>query len=325
MKHLISLYLYIWAVYSQLTLKSIPNTTHPTIYTEGSIPVVLCPNCAITYTSSSYNDKDERFLSTKLKLVIKNYIQGTDELSGSFGALTFLFHPGGGLGDDDWQPTHSFVSSLGDGVMVITWLDQVSDYGRMRSAKELTLALQSIRFQARGRNPTEKGRNMQRIISISIEDIDGYSTSADANIIINGRNDNPFFPSTEKQQHKPLQFTSKEAILNSGPSIPVHIFPLGSVSLEDLDDTNATRAELCFEHSTFFEIKTIILNTTPILNITNITNTSVPWFRLEKNYPGRIVEDVLTYSPIQSSQSSSIESAWDSFIRMSFVNRECIL
>ena len=285
---------------STIIFEQIPNVTHPCIYTEGSIPSLLCPSCSIKY-SSTYSENDERFLSSSLKLSIKSYILGTDDLSGSFGALTFLFHPGGNLGDDDWEPTHAFQSALGDGVMAVTWLDNVAGVGRRRSLAELTLALQTIRFQSRGRNPTEKGINMKRIIEISVEDVDGTSATAQAFVQINGRNDNPFFPSAEKQQRKPLFVSAVEANLDSGPSIPVRLYPQGSVTLDDVDDANATKATVCFQQpaATLIETRKILILNNSSNNTTNSSSSSSlsSLFRIEYIYPGRIHEDVLTFSP----------------------------
>ena len=180
---------------AQLRLLGVPNASFPVNYTEGTVPSLLCAACGLSFGAPGPGfDNAERFASGALRLTVDaaDYQPGVDTLGGAYLSLQYDFHPGNDLGDDDFAPNAAANALLAPGELSVTW----PEAARLRSAETLAAALRAVTFQARGRDPTDKGRSLLRSVRVRVDDpVGGAWAQADLAVRIVGRNDAPVLPS----------------------------------------------------------------------------------------------------------------------------------
>jgi ELWxxDGT repeat protein len=221
-------------------------------YVEGTVATPLCPrslasssppsapSCTITYAGTAFANTDERIPSGGVVLTIPSgYVFGSDLLSAG--------SPSGSVDFVVADPSDARTPSVPAHTLTLSWPNDPVP-GRKRAAASLSEALRAVTFQARGRDPTDKGRSFSRSVVVTVTDQDGTVATATIPLTVVGRNDapevlSPFFAPPPGPPNAPV----RTWVEGSPSGVPLFLpAPAAAApfALVDVDDDHATRAVL---------------------------------------------------------------------------------
>ena len=205
----------------------------PPPFIEGGGPTRVCDNCSFSPTlgGSGIPSRDAQiFASSSVRLRISDFEAGVDALS--FAPIRD--------GTPDY-PAVDYIWDSGHGSITIAW----SDLTRLRTVREMEIALHAVYFSTQSRDPTLKG--MRALRSIALDATIGSITAWPpyfVNIPIVGRNDAPLC-SLRSADGAPTS-SSLATFYEGGQSRALLFSAAAALHLTDVDDTIGTSAEVFF-------------------------------------------------------------------------------
>ena len=208
----------------------------PPAYTELQQPVLVCPACTLGGLASQ---TAPLFASTGVHVAVlaQDYVPGVDVLDAA---------PPPRSGNQPFAD-FAFAFDAARGSLAVTW----ADASLVRPAWELAAALRSVRFAARGQDPTLAGTSFARRVRLLAQAVDGSAAWPERvqPVAIAGRNEAPLCVPTAAappQPSAPVPFAEgalARALLWPAPAASAAL----AAQLTDVDDTHFTAAEVAIE------------------------------------------------------------------------------
>ena len=201
------------------------------VYAEMQQPVLVCTACTLGGLPSS---SAALFPSTGVSVVIlaEDYQRGMD-------VLDALPQP-----RDQAFQNFEYAFDASTGTLRVSW----ADAALLRPAWQIAAALRTVRFAARGTDPTLRGTSFSRRVRLLVQAADGstaYPERVQA-VGIAGRNEAPLCVPTSNAPPEP----SAAVVFTEGSSLRTLLWPAPSaLALTDVDDSLLSGAEVFFSQA----------------------------------------------------------------------------